>query len=390
MTVKLTDVAPLGTAIVAGTVAAPVLVLDNVRVLCAAVPAAVPFKVTVAVELVVPPTTLVGFKITDVTNNGFTESVAVADPFNVAVITGLVTAVATREVTVTVAVVAPAATVTLAGTVAAAGILLDSATVLCEAVPTAGAFNVTVAVEFVDPPNTLVGFRVSDNTPGGGVTVSTAPWLPPFSVPEIFAALAAATARLVTLKLADVAPAFTVTVAGTVAAARLPLESVTVLCAVVPAAGPFNVTVPVAFVIPPETLGGFKVRDTIDNGLTVSVAVADPFNVAVITGLATAVTTRDVTVNVAVVAPAATVTLAGTVAAVVMLLNSVTVLCAAVPTAGVLSVTVAVEFADPPKALIGFSVSDATPCGGVTVSTAPWVVPFSVPEIFAVPVAAIA
>ena len=47
---------------------------------------------------------------------------------------------------------------TLVGTVAAALLLLDSVTVLCTTVPAAGAFNVTVAVEFADPPTTLVGF----------------------------------------------------------------------------------------------------------------------------------------------------------------------------------------------------------------------------------------
>ena len=55
--------------------------------------------------------------------------------------------------------VAPAATTTVAGTVAAAVLSLANVTVLCAAVPTAGTFSVTVAVEFVDPPTTLVGFK---------------------------------------------------------------------------------------------------------------------------------------------------------------------------------------------------------------------------------------
>jgi hypothetical protein len=97
--------------------------------------------------------------------------------------------------------------------------------------------------------------------------------------------------RLVTVKLADVEPAATVTVAGTVAAAVLSLDRVMVLCAVVPTAGAFNVTLPIEFVAPPGTLVGFKVTDKITNGLTVNVAVADPFNVAVIIGVAAAFTT---------------------------------------------------------------------------------------------------
>jgi hypothetical protein len=88
---------------------------------------------------------------------------------------------------VNVAVVAPAATVTLAGTVAAEVLLLDSVTVRCAAVPAAGAFNVTVAVELAVPPTTLVGLSVKDATRGGGVTVSTAVCVLPFSVAEIFA-----------------------------------------------------------------------------------------------------------------------------------------------------------------------------------------------------------
>jgi hypothetical protein len=79
-------------------------------------------------------------------------------------------------------------------------------------------------------------------------------------------------------------------VAGTVAAALLLLDNVTVRCATVPAAAPFNVIVAVEFAEPPTTLVGFSPKSVASSGLTVSVAVADPFNVAVITGLATAFT----------------------------------------------------------------------------------------------------
>jgi hypothetical protein len=160
-----------------------------------------------------------------------------------------------------VAVVAPASTVTLAGTVAATVLLLDSVTVLCAVVPAAGASNVTAAVEFAAPPSTLVGFNERDSTPARGVTVRAALWVPPLRVAEIFAVVVVATVRLVTVKLADVAPVATVTVGGTVAAAVLSLDSVTVLCAAVPTAGAFNVTLPMELVAPPGTLVGFKVTD---------------------------------------------------------------------------------------------------------------------------------
>ncbi len=70
----------------------------------------------------------------------------------------------TLLVTVKLAVVEPAATVMLEGTVAAAVLLLDKVTVRCGVLPAAGAFNVTVAVEFAEPPLTVVGLSVMDRT----------------------------------------------------------------------------------------------------------------------------------------------------------------------------------------------------------------------------------
>jgi hypothetical protein len=78
------------------------------------------------------------------------------------------------------------------------------------------------------------------------------------------------TAAVVTWKVAVVAPAATVTVAGTVAAALL-LASVTEAAA---AAAPLNVTVPVGAVpTPPVTVVGFKVTDVIA-GFTITVRLA--------------------------------------------------------------------------------------------------------------------
>jgi hypothetical protein len=67
--------------------------------------------------------------------------------------------------TVKLVLVAPAGIVTLAGTLAAPVLLLESATIA----PPAGArpVSVTVPVEFC-PPDTLVGFNVSEESVGAG------------------------------------------------------------------------------------------------------------------------------------------------------------------------------------------------------------------------------
>jgi hypothetical protein len=84
------------------------------------------------------------------------------------------------------------------------------------------------------------------------------------------------TLLVVTWKLALVAPAATVTLAGTCAAAVLLLVSVTIAPPV--GAAPLRVTVPVDE-LPPATLVGFTEtddRDTAAGGFTVSVAVLVP------------------------------------------------------------------------------------------------------------------
>src|SRR6266550_1679179 len=72
-------------------------------------------------------------------------------------------------------------------------------------------------------------------------------------------AVDAATALVLTVKVALVAPAATVTLEGTVAAAVLLLESAT--CAPPAGAAPLNVTVPVEDCVPPITLVGLSVSD---------------------------------------------------------------------------------------------------------------------------------
>lgn len=78
----------------------------------------------------------------------------------------------------------------------------------------------------------------------------------------------------VTVKVALVAPAATVTEVGTVATPVFPLVSVTTA----PPAGalPVSVTVPVEFALPPTTVVGFSVSVETLGAVTVSVPEAVP------------------------------------------------------------------------------------------------------------------
>jgi hypothetical protein len=79
------------------------------------------------------------------------------------------------------------------------------------------------------------------------------------------------TKLVLTVKVALVAPAATVTLEGTVAAAVLLLESATT--APPAGAGPFRVTVPVEVPTPPITLVGSRVSEETTGGSTVSEAL---------------------------------------------------------------------------------------------------------------------
>jgi hypothetical protein len=139
--------------------------------------------------------------------------------------------------------VALAATVTLAGTVAEIELLPR----VTDAPPMgAGPSSVIVAVEFVNPPCTDVGFSVSDAAPAaGGTTVSVALFVPPpVSVAEMLEVVVAVNpSTLVAVNVAELLPAATVAVAGTVATAMLVLARFTTTPPV--GAVAFNVTVPV-------------------------------------------------------------------------------------------------------------------------------------------------
>ena len=178
-TVKVVLVAPAGTVAFKGTVATA-LFLD--RDTTKPPDGAAPVKLTVPCEEF-PPTSVVGFKITEDRSTGAGGGRAGAVTVNVAllVVVPLRPAMVTKLVdetvlvaTVNVARVVPGATVTLEGTVATA-VLLESVT----ASPLAGAAPVMLIVPCVAlPPTTLVGFSVRDSKSGagggGGVTVSVA------------------------------------------------------------------------------------------------------------------------------------------------------------------------------------------------------------------------
>src|SRR5947209_5191624 len=148
-------------------------------------------------------------------------------------------------------IVAPAGTVTLAGTVAAAVLSLDSVT--CAPPAGAGPSSVAVPVELL-PPVTVVGFTPSEERRTARFTMRVDRRGTPQEEAVMVAEVDAATALVVTVNGALVAPAGTVTLAGTVAAAVLSLDSVT--CAPPAGAGPSSVAVPVEL-LPPVTVVGF-------------------------------------------------------------------------------------------------------------------------------------
>src|SRR5439155_11918254 len=117
------------------------------------------------------------------------------------------------------ALVAPAATVTLAGTVATPVFELERVTKS----PPLGAALVSVAVPVAGPPPvTVEGLRViALRLAGGGtgLTVRVVVRVTPPPVPVIVTGVELTTEVVVTAKLALVAPAATVTLAGNEAAA---------------------------------------------------------------------------------------------------------------------------------------------------------------------------
>jgi len=275
-TVNVALLAPETTVTLAGTVAVDVLLERET-----AMPplGAGPLSVTVPVEVCAPPVTLVGFSVSEERVGGacgstVSEAVLVTPANDAEIVTGA-DVVTAPVLTVNVALLAPAATVTLAGTVAAAVLSLERET----AAPPLGAgpLRVTVPVDG-DPPVTLVGLSAIAESVAepGGVTVSEAVLVTPAYDAEIVTGVDAVTALVLTVNVALLAPAATVTLAGTVAV-DVPLldrETATPLLG----AGPLRVTVPVDG-DPPVTLVGLSAtEDSVaePGGVTVSEAVLVP------------------------------------------------------------------------------------------------------------------
>ncbi|HWD38581.1 MAG TPA: hypothetical protein VG944_07010 [Fimbriimonas sp.] len=259
VTVNVPVVEPEGTTTELGTVADPELLLSATA---KPVEGAAEVSVTVPVDDV-PPATLVGD--TDTALNAGAVIVSVA----VAVVAPLAAVIVSVEfdptatvVTVNVAVVLPEGTVTDAGRVVA--VLVSDRVIVS---PAAGAWpvRVTVPVEEV-PPGTLVGFTLTDKRSAGLIVRSAVKVAVP-AVAVTVAVVAAETAVVDIVKVADVEPEGTVTVAGTEADELLSL-SVTEMPE--EGAAPVRVTVPVDELPPttevglsetPESVGGVTVRE---------------------------------------------------------------------------------------------------------------------------------
>jgi hypothetical protein len=252
---KVVLVAPCATDTPAGTVAAALL-LDRDT---AKPPAgAGDVSVTVPCEEA-PPVTLAGFTATvesDAAAAGVTVRLAVRETPLAEAVMVVVRVVGPASVeTGKVPLDSPPWTIIVAGTVAAAVFELDNETTS----PSAGAAPERKTVPVTGfPPSTVAGETPRDAGPmggGGGVTVSVELRVTPPNAPVIVADVDAVTDGVLAVNVALKAPAGTVTLAGTVAALVLLLDSVTT--APPEGAALVRLAVPCE-VLPPTTLAGLS------------------------------------------------------------------------------------------------------------------------------------
>jgi hypothetical protein len=168
-------------------------------------------------------------------------------------------------------------------------------------------------------------------------------------------------------KFALVAPAATPTLAGTVATALLPLESVT--SAPLSGAGALSVTVPVE-ALPAATLAGLTLKEESVTATTLRTIdrVWPPYATVIVTAVAPVTAVVD-SAKLALVDPAGTVAMAGTVTTAGLLLESAT---AAPPAgAGALRTTVPVA-AVPPLTVAGSRLKEESVAAAGRVSWRYW------------------
>ena len=166
-------------------------------------------------------------------------------------------------VTVNVAVVLPAGTVTLEGSCAAELLSESDTTIPPEG---AGPVRVTVPIDEL-PPVTDVGLTVTALS-AAGLIVKVACTVFPLKVADSVDVVVVVTTLVVTVKVAVVEPANTVTLPG-VWAAELLSDRVTTTPP--EGAGPFSVTVPVDET-PPATEEGFIATELITSGMMLTFA----------------------------------------------------------------------------------------------------------------------
>jgi len=171
-------------------------------------------------------------------------------------------------------------------------------------IPPTGAATLKVNVPFEPvPPDTVEGERVTLEMLGM-FRVSVADFVVDPSVAVTVPLIWVPTDKVVIVKFAEVVPASTVTLAGTVVEGDMPPPSETKI----PPAGasPLRVTVPVTL-FPPTRVAGDRLKLVSTGVLIVNVAVLETlFSDAVMIALTVLVTAVVVTLNVAVLCPAGT------------------------------------------------------------------------------------